>query len=342
MQHATIPVTRLILEGLPHPERFGAWRDGVSLLFEAIPESPTKAAEASQLTTYHLGSLLLTRAISHQQLFQRSPRMVAQTGIDHFLVQVYRKGRNVGQCGKNQMNARPGDVLLLDLAQTLSTRVDDFDNLTLVVPRQLLCQHLKSPERFHGRLLPRESTLGRLLNQHLQALWKASAKVSAEEAGALAMGVTGLVGAYFTQSIPPEMVPEIDAATGLTIRQYIGRHFANPRLTPEFLAAHFQVSRAHLYRLFKPYGGVSEYIRDRRLDWSLAELAKPSSARHRIIDIAVAAGFTSEAHFSRVFRQAYGITPKDARQGIKPVVSSAPGADGTLDQRHLDWLRALA
>ncbi len=342
MQHATIPVTRLILEGLPDCERFGAWRDGVSLLFDAVPESPAKAAEASWLTTYHLGSLLLTNAVSHEQRFQRSPRMVAQTGIDHFLVQVYRKGCNVGECGKTRLNARPGDVFLLDLAQTLSTRADDFDNLTLVVPRQLLCQHLKSPERFHGRLLPRESALGRLLNEHLHALWKASAHASPDEAGALALGVTGLIGAYFAQSVPPEDVPEIDAATGLAIRQYIGRHFANPRLTPEFLAAHFQVSRAHLYRLFKPYGGVSEYIRDRRLDWSLVELSKPSSARRRIIDIAVAAGFASEAHFSRVFRQAYGITPKEARQGIKPETSPALVTGSLLDQRHLDWLRALA
>jgi AraC-like DNA-binding protein len=342
MPHATIPVTRLILEGLPNDERFGAWRDGVSLLFEAIPDTPAKAAEASRITTYHLGSLLLSNAVSHEQLFQRSPRMVAQTGIDHFLVQVYRKGCNVGECGKTRLNARPGDVFLLDLSQTLSTRADDFDNLTLVVPRQLLCQHLKSPERFHGRLLPRESALGRLLNEHLHALWRASAESSPEEAGALALGVTGLVGAYFAHSIPPEDVPEIDAATGLVIRQYIARHFANPRLTPEFLAAHFQVSRAHLYRLFKPYGGVSEYIRDRRLDWSLMELSKPGRNQARIIDIALAAGFASESHFSRLFRQAYGITPKDARQGIKPVASPALGADGLLDQRHLDWLRTLA
>lgn len=338
----TIPMTYLNFNALPQEERFSAWQESVSLLFSASSDlQPNDTKSTGYLTTYHLGSLLFSNAVSHKQQFHRSNQLISHTGLDHFLVQIYRKGGTRGLCGKTALHARPGDVFLLDLSQPLATCADDFDNFTLVIPRQLLSQYLRQPEKFHGRLLPRESVLGRLLNEHLSALWKASSKTSAEEAGALAQGVAGMISAYFAQVSPSEESPEVAAATCLSIRQYISQHFNNPRLTPEFLADRFRISRAHLYRLFKPYGGVSEYIKERRLIWCLAELGKPANKARRIIDIALAAGFTSETHFSRLFRQTFGITPKEARQGATPAISPTVGGYDFIDWRHLEWLKTL-
>jgi len=257
------------------------------------------------------------------------------------MVQIYRQGRNAGVCGNIRLDAQPGDVLLLDLSQPLQTRTDDFDNLTLVIPRPLLCRYVKAPERFHGRVLPAQSALGRLLIGHLHALWAMAPEAALAEANAMAEGVAGLAAAYFGQSIPPEDVPEIQAALGMAIRQFIGRNFASPKLVPDFLIARFQISRAQLYRLFKPFGGVNRYIQDHRLAWCLTALTQPANRSRRISEIAASAGFTDEAHFSRAFRQAYGISPSAARQGavVGRVLDLA--ADGPVDRRYEDWVRQL-
>lgn len=200
-ENSKVPITQLDLSALPAIERFAVWKESISVIFDVTLASRQRESPfTSQITVCHLGSMLLSKVASHGQFFQRPPKLIAQDGLDHFMVQIYRKGRNAGFCGHTRLDAKPGDVLILDLNQSLQTRTEDFDNLTLVIPRPLLCRYVKSPERFHGRVLPRESPLGRLLNEHLHALWSATPNATPVEANAMAEGFAGLVGAYFGQT----------------------------------------------------------------------------------------------------------------------------------------------
>jgi AraC-like DNA-binding protein len=71
-------------------------------------------------------------------------------------------------------------------------------------------------------------------------------------------------------------------------------------------AAH--VSRSALYRLFSGSGGVSRYIQRARLDLAWTSLSDPAHPR-RVSEVAFGCGFSSEAHFCRAFRRAFGVTP---------------------------------
>lgn len=337
----TIPVTRFNLDTLPGEARFQTWKESISVIFDVslFPDDHWQSF-SSRLTTCHFGSQLLSNAVSCRQQFKRSPKLIAQDGIDHFLVQIYRSGRNIGDCGGRPLHARPGDVFILDLSQPLATHTDDFDNLTLIVPRTLFCRYMSNPERLHGRLLPRESPLAKLLSEHLHSLWNSRLQTTVEEAQAISEGVAALVMAYFGPLAVPENLPEVQAATAAAIRQYIAHHFSDPRLSPEFLAAHFQVSRAQIYRLFNPFGGVASYIRQQRLKWCLAELSKPANCHRRIIDIALAAGFNDESHFSRLFRQTFGVSPGEVRHGLA-TTPLASEMRGTVDRSYEDWVKHL-
>lgn len=80
-----------------------------------------------------------------------------------------------------------------------------------------------------------------------------------------------------------------------------------------------------------------EFVRDR------AELASTSRARRRIYEIAFALGFASEAHFSRAFKRAFGLTPKDVPQGTEREImpgdrdSATSGGSG-----YGRWVRQLS
>jgi AraC-like DNA-binding protein len=77
---------------------------------------------------------------------------------------------------------------------------------------------------------------------------------------------------------------------------------------------HF-ISRSYLDKLFETEAeGVARYIRERRLERCREELADPRMTEQSILDIATRWGFVSAAHFSRVFRAAYGMTPREARR----------------------------
>ena len=73
------------------------------------------------------------------------------------------------------------------------------------------------------------------------------------------------------------------------------------------------VHPTHLARTFKKYyrTTVGEYLRGRRLDWATRQL---SESEDSIAEIASAAGFYDQSHFSHLFKQHTGFTPAEFRK----------------------------
>lgn len=102
------------------------------------------------------------------------------------------------------------------------------------------------------------------------------------------------------------------------------------------------MSRATLYRLFESIGGIAAYIQSRRLARAYAALVRPAHRHRRLYDIALDWGFVSEAHFSRSFRRAFGLSPSEARAlagSTRRVAVRAPGSEDAHD--YADWLTRL-
>jgi AraC family transcriptional regulator len=72
------------------------------------------------------------------------------------------------------------------------------------------------------------------------------------------------------------------------------------------------VHPTHLARTFKKYyqTTVGEYLRRLRLDWAMRQLSETEAS---IADIASAAGFYDQSHFSNLFKQHTGFTPAEFR-----------------------------
>jgi len=89
---------------------------------------------------------------------------------------------------------------------------------------------------------------------------------------------------------------------------------ADPELSPEMIAACCGLSLRSLQRRFARAGeSVGHWIRHRRLERCYADLMNPRWRKHSIASIAFRWGFVEQAHFSRCFRQQYGISPREVR-----------------------------
>lgn len=79
-------------------------------------------------------------------------------------------------------------------------------------------------------------------------------------------------------------------------------------LSLEYIASEVHVSADHLSREFRKHLGctVGEYVRDLRLDFAAGKLARTGEP---LAQIAEAAGFADQSHFTRVFRRKLGVTP---------------------------------
>jgi AraC-like DNA-binding protein len=131
----------------------------------------------------------------------------------------------------------------------------------------------------------------------------------------LADGLLDLFAGLYDGTVALPRPPE---ALRMLARGFIDEQLADPALGPDVVAdAHF-ISRRQLDRLFAATGRtVSETIRQRRLERCRRDLGNPALADRSILEIATAHGFVSAAHFSRTFRAAYGLTPRELRGQTK-------------------------
>ncbi|MGH3375192.1 MAG: helix-turn-helix domain-containing protein [Actinoallomurus sp.] len=98
------------------------------------------------------------------------------------------------------------------------------------------------------------------------------------------------------------------------IQTFIEQRLGDPTLAPVMIAAAHHISPRTLHRLFEPHGSTAaEWIRVQRLDRCRRDLADPSLHGTPVHAIAARWGLSSAAHFSRVFRTAYGLSPQDYR-----------------------------
>ncbi len=82
-----------------------------------------------------------------------------------------------------------------------------------------------------------------------------------------------------------------------------------------------EVHPTHLARTFKKHyrTTVGEYVRRLRLDWATRRLSETEDS---ISDIALAAGFYDQSHFSHLFKQHTGFTPAEFRAFATPQFKS--------------------
>lgn len=217
--------------------------------------------------------------------------------------------------------------------------------MSLVLSRDLVMEELPHLSNACGALFAPDSTGALIFTDYMLSLRSSLSQAVAEDIPALVKATLGLLDSLTARADAGSSVAA--HATFRTACRYIERHLANPKLDVSSICRHLRCSRATLYRLFRPQGGVHEHIQRRRLVACFKAISSPRHRHRRIFDIALDFGFASPSHFSHLFRGHFGMTPREARDaGLDAAASTAPlvmpdGSGKDAVERMWLWAKTL-
>lgn len=99
------------------------------------------------------------------------------------------------------------------------------------------------------------------------------------------------------------------------VKEFLRENFqAPPRL--DEIAAAVDIHPTHLARVFRQFEHctVGDYIRQLRIEFARERILKSSEP---LVQIALAAGFADQTHFTRSFKRITGMTPTEFRSIFK-------------------------
>jgi AraC-like DNA-binding protein len=101
------------------------------------------------------------------------------------------------------------------------------------------------------------------------------------------------------------------------VRRYAREHLSNPALCAEMIARGVGLSTSYVFELFaNEPTTLMRWVRQERLARCQRELSSPQLRHRSIGQLAYAWGFGDLTHFSRAFRDQYGVSPRNYRQSI--------------------------
>lgn len=112
----------------------------------------------------------------------------------------------------------------------------------------------------------------------------------------------------------PGAMPDVRESRRRAILEYIDHNLADPDLGIGRLAREFGMSSRTIHKLFEGESHtIARTIWERRLERCREEMVDPSLTGRSITEIAHLWGFSDSQHFSRSFKQRFGLTPRDYR-----------------------------
>ncbi|MEX1196874.1 MAG: AraC family transcriptional regulator [Pseudohongiellaceae bacterium] len=337
---SSIRRSRFSTADLPPEQQFSAWRDSIGTVFD-VHTRPAQADRRFDATLDNLlinDQLMMSHCSTRSQHFERSAFRAASDGLDHYMLQTHLSGEQQIRRGRRHIPVKPGDLLLIDLADEHQAESTDFDHVSLIVPRPLLAPLLKHPDSQQGRVLSSANPLVALAVNHIKTLAQVAGQLDEADAQQLVTPTLQLM-AGSLNGAPDSVVDGVQAVNGslfFQARLYIASRL-HRKISQDALCAHLKCSRATLSRVFQAHRGVRAYVQEQRLRSAARRLTGQQDAHLRISDIACDCGFTSDAHFSRAFRQRFGLSPSDARHlRATPATSSANAQAG--EREYERWV----
>lgn len=309
----------LDLEGLPVTDSIEFLRD--RMLRAPVPlvlEPHANEVVVARTRVAELGEVHLLSTKSEGADIIRTSRLAQDAARPSLMVSVVDSGIGAVIRDDNVLSLQPGDIglYLTDhpyrlafspgaLRHTYQVPLDHLD-----LPREVVADQLHAP--IHADRAPTAA-----ISAFLRSTARNSPTATADEQAALCRPTIDLIRLLLTRPIADTAIGREAAAKSLATRiaEHVSSRIGDPELSARSIAASFAISERYVYSILTRQGiDLGDLLRARRLESAVRLLEDPRSASMTIGAVAHRCGFSDHAHFSRAFREHFGMTPSSWRR----------------------------
>ncbi len=305
----------------PARDRYDAWGDQLMSAYGSWRigtwTKPDFHAEVEQRTVQNLK---VVSCVCDPCGASRNRREIVVDGFETLGVQLVVSGREHFTIDNRTSTLGPGDILIWNTTRPMNFQVvERLEKISVMMPLARLRSWLPNTWHSIASTLPQGSTGASLLGAFIRSMAPDFLSGSLRHGEALTEALIGLVVSALDVEKNAVDAGTLRDAQFHLVKQYIDRHLGDPDLSPSRIADANRISLRYLHCLFEPEGTtVLQHIINERLLRCRRELSNPLMAGRTITDIAFSWGFQSSTHFSRRFRDAFGMSPNEFRRDAGP------------------------
>lgn len=298
-------------ESLPESEQFAFWSESIHEVFGPMRvDRGGSGAFRTEIAQTRVGAMTISSIQAGAHHAERDQRLANMDTSGLVYINVPRAGVLLGR--QYSRDIAPGIGVLGMISGSSPAMVDatdEFSQYVIGLPAELISPRLADASAAGVA----SGALPALLAQLTDYLFHHAAEFGPAEARQVTRQVADLVVASFgpsTAHASGRHALILQAAMDFA-ESALGEY----DLGPESLAAHVNVSRRTLEKLFADRGTtIAHWILERRLERSRDDLSSVECAVKSIEAIAQSWGFADRTHFSRVFKLHYGTSPAAFRR----------------------------
>jgi AraC-like DNA-binding protein len=281
-----------------------------------IQGASTFHAEAEAMS---LGLLAACRlhADPHRVCLPDSARPRDRWGLCRVLFQI--AGHTVIDEDDAHLEMGPGDWVLNSSAHPFRlTNADRVSQIVLFVPAIELSSDRAIVEKSRRRVFRSASGIGRLLFGFVEGCVRENGAISGGATFDLANSTLTLLRAALRELLPPDEIRRPGEILRERVRAIVQRRIADPSLSIDAIARALNCSKRYIHLAFHEEATtLTRLILSERLERCRSDLADPRRTTRPIGEIALSWGFKDAAHFSRLFRRHFAMSPTEYRAQLR-------------------------
>lgn len=299
-------------------ERFSYWREVLCQAYTALdPVVNSTSAFSGAVTSGKLADIDVTSITSKAQLIGRGDKEIRKMPNEYYFLNLQISGQCRMEQGSHVALINPGEFSLVDSTRPYLNYylTDDFSQFSFRIPQSILKPFLLHPDAVLTSKFTPDGGIISITVDFLKNIASSGIKYDEIVQGklmenllslvSLSLGVNSEVYDRVSQTYQEQLLKNIK----LFVRENLSDH----ELNPAKVANNYRISTRYLHKIFEQGSeSFSRFLLTERLLKCANELKHIKS--DSVSTIAFRAGFNDTSHFSKVFRQKFGQSPRDFRK----------------------------